>query len=659
MLPRSRRLWAISLLTVLSGCTGEEGGDGKDVPAEPAVVFDTGGGDAFTWNKIVSGTADCGSVTLSVNDTTETVPVESSSFETRVALQPGPNVILGSCGDEADAAEIVFDQRLEIHPTAWIDLEVRGDAVVLDARGSSPARGDKGPLTYRWSPDEEHPGTLQTAGGKTFRRAIGGRLTLRAPERDGEYYVALDVTDGEGRSDQAKTYFVVEEGVARAVDMAHEHPSWIDRAVIYAPIPALWGNGGPRTVEKRLRYLKDLGVDALWLWPPVNERATGEEYAITDYFKLDPSWKPRDEFLDMVRAAHRLDLRVLADFVPNHMSARSPYFRDAKEQGERSAYWDFFDRDASGEPTHYFDWTHLPNLNFENPEVRTMIQEAFSYWVDDMELDGFRVDVAWGIKRRRPDYWTPWRRELKRIEPDLMLIAEAPGVDPYYFDNGFDIGYDWSHDVGQWAWTSVFDFPEEAGALLQGALTDGGSGYPEDAVIMRFLNNNDTGIRFVDQHGPEMTRVGATLQFTVPGVPAMFAGDEIGASYEPYSNLTPIPWRDKYNLLGFYKRLIELKGSVPALASREMEILDTGSSSSFAYLRPAPDPADEVLVVLNFGDKARVELPDRGELATFLDANPAPVDLLSRDDVKIDLADGSASLRMDGVSSLVIAGGRQ
>jgi glycosidase len=142
-------------------------------------------------------------------------------------------------------------------------------------------------------------------------------------------------------------------------------------------------------VQRKLSYLKDLGADALWLWPPTTLRTPGEEYAIDDYFELDPLWGPVEDFKAMVDEAHRLGLYVLSDFVPNHMSARSPYYQDTEQRGELSIYWDFFDREAGGEPTHYFDWTHLPNLNYENPEVRTMIVEAFSHWVRDLGIDGF------------------------------------------------------------------------------------------------------------------------------------------------------------------------------------------------------------------------------------------------------------------------------
>ena len=74
---------------------------------------------------------------------------------------------------------------------------------------------------------------------------------------------------------------------------------------------------------------------------------------------------------------------------------------------------------ATGVATHYFDWTHLPNLNYANPEVEQWMLEAFSYWVREFDVDGFRVDVARGITERQPDFWLRWRRTLKRIKPEM------------------------------------------------------------------------------------------------------------------------------------------------------------------------------------------------------------------------------------------------
>lgn len=662
--PRANRSALVALLvsgSVVAGCTGGRGAASRS-PAQPVVEFDERGGDAFAWVKTVTGQSACdGALTLEANGAPVGSPtVSGSRFKARVPLEPGRNEIVAICdgddGGERASQPLAFVQRLRPRPTARIRVSVGGSVVTLDGSASDPtAPGGTKIARYVWRRVPTYRGPRSLAGGAAFRRSTGRRVRLRAPRRDGEYYASLRVVDERGRSDTATTYFVVEDGRPRPVDMMREHPAWIDRAVIYAPIAQLWGNGGPTTVRRRLRYLKDLGVDALWLWPPATRRATGEEYAITNYFDLDPSWGPRRAFQRMVDEAHRLGLRVLLDFVPNHMSAESPYFKDAVEHGEASSYWDFFDRSPNGKPTHYFDWTHLPNLNYDNVETRNMIVEAFSYWVRDMGIDGFRVDAAWGIKRRRPSFWRPWRRELKRIDPDLLLIAEAPAVDPYYFSHGFDVGYDWTHDVGQWAWVSAFEFPEESGALLEPAITNNKRGYSPDGVIMRFLNNNDTGVRFVDQYGPEMTRVAATLQFTVPGVPAMFAGDEVGASYEPYSNLTPIVWRDRFKLRPLYKRLIDLRDRVPALHSRDIDMLDVEPNSALAYVRPEVDGGGPVLVVLNFGSRSRVRIAGSPALdAVLAPSRGAMTDLVTGRRIDLGDAAGALSMSMDAQSSFVL-----
>jgi glycosidase len=459
---------------------------------------------------------------------------------------------------------------------------------------------------YAWHTDPRHPSKLTLASGQPLHGSVEEqRLVLRAPTADGEYYASLTVTDTKGRSDTSTTYFVVGNGQARTVDMAREHPSWIDSAVIYAPIPQLWGNGGPKAITRHLEYLKKLGVDALWLWPPSEKRTLGQEYAIDNYFKLDPSWGPVSAFKQMVDRAHQLGMHVLLDIVPNHMSDKSPYFQDTKANGTASHYYNFFDRNASGKPTHYFGWKNLPNLNYDNPEVRAMITGAFVHWVRAMGIDGFRVDAVWGIKKRRPDFLPELRSAIKRVDPDVLMLAEASAVDPFYFSHGFDVAYDWTDQPGQWAWASAFKFPAETGALLAPAITNGSKGYAPDAIVMRFLNNNDTGVRFVDQYGAPMTKVAAVMQFTLPGIPEMFAGDEIGASYEPYSNLQPIPWKDKHQLLPLYEQLIKLKHDTPTLNGHGIDVLDTTADSCLAYVRPASGGGPPVLVMLNFSKEER------------------------------------------------------
>jgi cyclomaltodextrinase / maltogenic alpha-amylase / neopullulanase len=627
---------------------------------ERPITFRTLGGDAFGWSERVVGTTTCGDVRLTRDGSDLDVPVQvsGSEFSASVPLVAGRNEIVAVCpsgGDAARSEPLVWDERLRPGPTAWIHVSVQSGTVVLDGSSSEAAQPDGAKITrYEWHRDSRHPSPLTLTSGKPLRgSATGERLVLRAPSTDGEYFASLTVTDARGRSDTSTTYFVVQGGVASAVDPMHEHPSWIDRAVIYAPIPALWGNGGPKAVDRRLGYLKRLGVDALWLWPPAEQRAVGEEYAITDYFKLDGSWGPPSAFKRMVDHAHEFGMHVLLDIVPNHMSDQSPYYLDTKDHGKDSHYYDFFDRDSYGSPTHYFDWTNLPNLNYDNPEVRAMITSAFVHWIRDFGIDGFRVDAAWGVERRRPSFWPELRREVGRVDPDVLMLAEASAVDPYYFSHGFDVAYDWTNHPGQWAWTSVFDFPTESGSLLTPAVTNDPKGYAPDAIVLRFINNNDTGIRFVDQYGPKLTRVAATLQFTLPGLPAMFAGDEIGASYEPYSNLTPIPWKDKYGLRPFYERLIRIHHDVPSLHSHDVDVLEASADSTFAYLRPASG-GPPVVVFLNFGAKQpQFSVSTTPALAAAVGSG-AMRDLLTGRRVQLRVANGSVSLPLGPTSMFVL-----
>jgi len=623
-----------------------------------SVRFDQRGGDSFAWTQRVSGRADCTEVTLLVDGRPagDPVAVREGRFEAEVALAEGRNQVLARCPDGAASTPLAFTGRLRARPTARVAVSVDGDAVTLDGAGSDPAEPDGAEVAaWAWSPDPAHPAALATAAGEPFRDPVAGReLRLRAPAADGEYFARLTVTDAAGRQDTAGACFAVEGGKARAVDLDAEHPRWIDSAVLYAPVPALWGDDGPAAVERHLGDLKELGVDALWLWPPADERAPGHHYAITDYFRLDPSWGPPEAFAAMVGTAHRLGLRVLLDVVPNHLSVESPWFTDAQANGEASHYWGFFDRDADGRPTHYFDWEHLPNLDYDNPEVRRMVVEAFSRWVRELGVDGFRVDVAWGVRARRPDFWPVLRRELKRIHPDLLLLAEGSATDPSYFSSGFDVAYDWTDEPGRWAWASVFDVPGQAGRRLGPAVTNHPRGYAPGAIVLRFLNNNDTGVRFVDRHGPDLTRVAATLQLTLPGLPALFAGDEIGASYQPYSDLAPIAWTDRHRLRPLYRRLIELRHEVPALAGGELELVDSDPGGSFAYLRPALPGGRPVLVVLNFGAGAAVELTRTPALDAALAGRATLRDLLDGRPVRLEAGARTVTVRMAATSAHVL-----
>ena len=382
-------------------------------------------------------------------------------------------------------------------------------------------------------------------------------------------------------------------------------PAWVVDAVVYGVIPGRFGPDGLRSVSDRLPQLRDLGVTALWL-SPINASPPGDfGYAVTDYFALNPAVGTEADLRALVQGAHALGIRVLMDFVPNHTSAQHPMYRDAVARGTASPYYGFYDRDPAGEPTHYFDWGHLPNLDFDNLAVRRLVLDAFAYWVREFDVDGFRIDVAWGVKERALDFWPLCREALARLKPDVLLIAEAGARDPYYLANGFDAAYDWTDELGHWAWEDVFAPREGIAARLRAALTNGDRGYPPGSRIFRFLNNNDTGVRFVDGHGPELTRAAFTLLLTLPGLPCIYTGDEVGASYQPYDEVVPVDWeRDPHGFRPLLKHLIRMRRIQPSLRSLDWELLDVEPSDRvLVYTRDGGVHDPLFLVALNFSEE--------------------------------------------------------
>ncbi|HYN87176.1 MAG TPA: alpha-amylase family glycosyl hydrolase, partial [Ardenticatenaceae bacterium] len=439
------------------------------VPATVPIALRGSDADVWAWEKQVTGTCDCGQedcAAIYVQSPRGRVEAQrdGGSFSAVVPLVAGENELVAVCqhpdGSLSTSNLLNFKGSLRDRPKAWIGLSIEDGAIVLDGSESTPSEGSGAAIVdYTWSARADNPGPLAVrADGGAEEQPLdgevgGARLVVAPPTVDGEYYVTLRVVDAEGREDVSTTYFVVEGGEARIPDYATENTAWVEQAIVYGVIVRLFGNEGFRDITARLDYLRDLGINALWL-SPVNLSPRGDYgYAVTGYFELNPIYGTKDDFREMVQAAHTRGIRVLMDFVPNHSSAQHPYYRDAEENGRESPYYDFYDRDENGEVTHYFNWEHLPNLNYDNPEVRRFMLAAFSYWVREFDVDGFRVDVAWGIRERRPDFWPEWRRELKRIKPDLLLLAEAGARDDYYFDNGYDAAYDWDAQLGHWAWT--------------------------------------------------------------------------------------------------------------------------------------------------------------------------------------------------------------
>lgn len=627
------RALVASLLALLLAAAGA---------AEAQVAFRTEGGDAWTFEKQVELTVDraaCPTLMVVSPVATFLTHPQAEQVTVPVPLRPGDNRIEARCRKDGapvgGAARQHWQVRLRDAPVARITTSIEPGAIVLDAGGSEVAPARPEPLIrFAWRAAAGNPAPLASLP------AEGARLSLALPRADGEYRVTLRATDAAGRSGESTVMFRRRGAKVESFAPAAARAAWIDHAVVYGVVPGLFGPRGLADVAAALDRLKALGVNTLWLLPITASPPEDFGYAVIDHFRLREGLGSDADLRALVRGAHDRGMRVIMDFVPNHLSDQHPYFRDLQRKGQASAYRDFFARDDAGRVANYFDWDNLKNLNFDHPEVRRMVIEAFAYWVREFDIDGFRVDVAWGPRERAADFWPAWAAEMKRLKPDLLLLAEASVHDPYYLKH-FDLAYDWTEKLGQWAWAMAFEERTATAQHLRTAIAaaPGGS-------VFRFLENNDTAARFVTRHGAERTRVAAAMLLTLPGIPALFTGQEVGAEYEPYDEPPPLSWQDRHGLAAWYARLIALRRAEPALRVGSLQLLDVQPADTvLAYLRRTGD--ETVLVLLNYGEapvEARVAMPP-GLLGRTL------VDLLRADGAPVKAGDAVA---LPGLGSRVL-----
>jgi cyclomaltodextrinase / maltogenic alpha-amylase / neopullulanase len=533
------------------------------------------------------GSAELSACRVEVGARAFPAQTQAGRLHAEVELSAGPNTLRAVCstrdGQALRSQPVRYWVRLRAGPIARASARLTIGQLTLDARLSSASESQPAKLVdYAWFADDAPI-------------AHGELCTIAAPTAPGRHQYELRVTDARGRSDRAR---------AEVAIAPLGTPAWPDDAIVYGVMPPAFGPAGLPDVTAALASLAELGVDTLWLSPVFEAPAHDFGYAVTDYFHVRAEYGGDSALTALIREAHRLQLRVLLDLPANHTSREHRYFIQQAAQGRRSHYYGFYARDRRGQPTHYFDWDNLFNLDYHNPEVARFMLEVGEHWVRDFDVDGYRIDAAWGVRERDPEFWPRFAAALHRVQPEALLIAEASVRDPYYLSHGFDIAYDWGQELGHPAWERVFDSEFGIPRRLQAALEAAPGGR-----ALRFLNNNDTGKRFITRHGEALTRVATAALLTLPGIPCLYTFDEVGAEFEPYITLHPLRTQNAA-LREFHERWIGLRRTQPALSGAGFEPVFVGDEL-YAYLRSSADQV--LLVLLNFSNRAverNLALPD-------------------------------------------------
>ncbi len=591
-------------------------------------------------DQVISGivSESSGSGTLLVNGISAPFTILDSAFSVSVRLGNGTTMIValidsGGMQFPSDTLRMTLGYRLE--PECYAFAIGSGSAFTLHAVVID--NPETSAVSFAWSADARNPSAL-TLSNNTDSVAS---CTISPVTPSGEYYFNLLAVSDRGDSTRARTFVTVDSGNVHQSDISTDHARWIDSAIVYGITPSIFVMDGHfPDITAKLPEIASLGVNTIWIQPVYKTHGFGQGYDVTDYFSLRGDLGKESEFRALISTAHALGLHVLLDFVPNHTSIYHPYAVESSQYGTQSHYWDYYQREFDNAPyasnyhsyqgfVNYF-WDELPNLNYNNPEVRRWITEAAKYWIENYDIDGYRVDVAWGVNARAPDFTKAWRLALKRIKPEILLLAEDKAPSPIVFDERFDAAYDWTAEeswVSHWVWQTDYNpsanptifnaltSSQRAGALSN-SLTNNGKGYSPGSIIFRFMENNDT-YRFLETHDLPRTKMVAAMMFSLTGMPLIYNGQEIGASGHPYNAVsifdakTSIASNDPNGLFPFYQLLTTLRRTHPALRSRnfnEVTIFPFGALYAFRRWTER----ENIIVVMNMGNSStspRVSVP--------------------------------------------------
>ncbi len=429
----------------------------------------------------------------------------------------------------------------------------------------------------------------------------------------------------------------------------NQPPEWTRDATVYEVFVRTFADGDDGEtfdeIAAAIPRLSELGVDTLWLTPVLKNDGKPHGYNITDFFDVAEDLGDRDDYEALVETAHDHGVRVLFDFVANHTARDHEWFQDAYRNPD-SPYRDRYEWQESGEPGTYFDWELIANLNHSNLTVRRFLLDVIDEWAP--LVDGFRCDMAWAV----PDsFWRELRDRVKAMDREFLLMDETIPYIPGFHEGMFDVHFDATlyfqlRQVGRGA--------EPAASILDAIDQRTEIGFPDYAGFLQYIENHDETRYRVECGDAAAAAAGAAI-FTLPGVPMVYAGQEIGQR----GKRDAIAWdHARQEVLDRYDRLLDVHASHAALGpGGDVDRVDYHVASGDLTERPIvasgnihPDDVvafrrrDEdqsLIVVLNFA-------PDTASVA--VEAEHDDVDLVTEESCVVTDGDGTERIRTEDVA---------
>jgi glycosidase len=648
----------------------------------------------------VDGTVQDSSVTeviLHHNGTPTPVEANNGFFSGIIDLTEGNNTVYAEI-DDPDIEDNVSDPitiyyHIDRNPRPLITGSIEENNVMLEIEELNPV-WYMYMTGYWWESDDSlNPIPLGI-------QERGESITFPLPDVPGEYYIdviservmIIDTMDplglGENGGDEgiwfgtARTFIRVHDDGTAEISSVEKNPSWVRDAIVYEIyIPAFGPNGGGtfQDIIDRLPEIQDLGVNVIWFMPLYDNNesinALNAGYNIYDFYSVHPQLGTMQKFEELVETAHGMEIRIILDSTPNHIGGMHPWLDDLRAYRDYSIYRPMIENRLLGDArdlgqeivrldgtyplyARYSNWT-LPNLNYENPETADYMTEMYRWWVLEKNIDGYRMDVYWGPQNRygKEAWWGPFRKEIKRVKPDVFILSETDGTgfgsENNYADAGgaSDAAYDWA------LYGTIKEILSGSGGGNLNTLHDRVSNFapPGEAYnyytgsnshIFRFVENHDEP-RITQLYGTAKAKAGAVLNLTIPGIPMIYAGQEVGET----SQRGTINWTrtGATEMREYFRRLTHSRNEFPSFRTGTIRRIQSGHGRVYSYSRPY-EGANAIVAVNLSGStvSATLQITDNALAGTLDDLNTYYLNDLLNDSsatvTKTDLASYGVTL---------------
>ncbi len=431
-------------------------------------------------------------------------------------------------------------------------------------------------------------------------------------------------------------------------------PKWVKETVWYQIFPERFANGDKSNDPKgtfrwgskvpgrqdyfggdlqgvidHLDYLEELGINGIYFCP-IFKAYSNHKYDTIDYRKIDPDFGDEKVFKNLVEECHKRGIKVMLDAVFNHMGDQSPQWQDVLAKGKDSKYAEWFHVNAfpasykesnDFEEAHQLTYDtfaftpHMPKLNTANPEVQEYLLDTAKYWIENFDIDAWRLDVANEVDHA---FWKKFRKVCDETKKDFYILGEIWHSAQKWLEG------DEFHAVMNYAYTDAimgyfvkkqFSLKEMVSAINQQLML-----YRDQTNQVQFnvLDSHDTP-RLLTQAQEDKELMKQVLVFTYlqPGVPCLYYGDEIGMTggADPLCRKCMVWKEDEQDqeLFQFVKKLIALRKNWQKMISQaRMDWKEANEETGLLILERKLD-GKTLQAIFNTG-KQEMNLAKTGEI---------------------------------------------